>query len=133
MTLRGEDISAGHFPPSLKCPAVSSSAQRISTGRATITAQPKVIRVGGEVLHKRTSGRNAASLPPIFWGYRYAAVLEDGSAVTIRSNEGRQYAWAYQWAHRVATAKSGLASHFTFSTGRDQRSAALAVFRIEWL
>jgi hypothetical protein len=70
--------------------------------------QPKVTRVRGEAIY--THGR-VAGLSPDIVGYRYFAVLADGSEERIRARAANHYAWAYQWADPVVSRKqAGLAS-----------------------
>jgi hypothetical protein len=97
--------------------------------------QPKVIRVRGEAIYMLTPRRSAACLPPDLVGYRYFAVLGDGSEERIRTRAAQHYAWAYQWADPVVSRKQAdLASHFTYSSsgGDPATRHALREFRIEW-
>lgn len=96
--------------------------------------QPKVTRVRGEVLHKGTRAGAGTGLPSAPPGYRYTAVLKDGTEVIIRAKVAHRYEWAYLWVSRMARRKGeGLAAHFTYSNFPVTSPGALARFRIEWL
>jgi hypothetical protein len=99
------------------------------------STRPVVIRVRGEMIHQHVQRARAAGTAPTIAGYRYTAVLMDGSEVILRAKSIRRYGWAYQWAVPVtggSTAR-GLASNFTFSRFRIVPSGALAELCIEWL
>ena len=99
------------------------------------SARPVVIRVRGEVIHQHVQRARAAGTAPTIAGYRYTAVLLDGSEVIVRGKSIRRYEWAYQWTVPVAAGKRvrGLAAYFTYSTYRVHPSQALAELHIEWL
>jgi hypothetical protein len=96
---------------------------------------PVVIRVRGEVIHQHVQRAHAAGIAPTIAGYRYTAVLMDGSEVILRGKSKRRYEWAYQWNVPVAAGEGvrGLGTYFTFSSYRIQPLQALAELRIEWL
>jgi hypothetical protein len=66
---------------------------------------PVVIRVRGEVIHKHVQRARAAGTAPTMAGYRYTAVLLDGSEVIVRGKSIRRYEWAYQWTVPVSGGK----------------------------
>jgi hypothetical protein len=97
------------------------------------SARPVVIRVRGEVIHQHVQLARAAGTAPTIAGYRYTAVLMDGSEVILRRKSKRRYEWAYQWTvPKVEGNRRGLGAYFTYSSHRIGPSPALAEFRIEW-
>jgi hypothetical protein len=83
---------------------------------------PVVIRVRGEVIHQHVQRARAAGAAPTIAGYRYTAVLMDGTEVVPRRKSERPYEWAYQWTVPVAAGNGlrGLGAYFTFSSYRIQ-------------
>jgi hypothetical protein len=97
-----------------------------------MNSTPVIIRVRGEVLHKRARPHSVAGQSPTIVGYRYTAVLVDKSEVTIYARTAHRYAWVYQWKFPVAVGKRGVAAHFTYSRHRIRPSHALAELPVEW-
>jgi len=95
------------------------------------SASSVVIGVLGERVMHVPRIRKLAGLPPVLAGYRYTAVLEDGTAEVVRALATLRYAWAHQCSDPIYARMEGLAAYFTFSRGRTHRGTLR--FKIEWL
>ena len=74
-------------------------------GKRAEIDRPDIVEVYATELFKRNGERK---------GYRYTALLADGSKVIVRGHATRLYEKAFLYDHFVATGKVGLASAFSF-------------------